>query len=192
MATNERTLYLKVPILGHTNAGKSTLFNFFRTRTKKQFTFKANDFLLLENIQYKNFTFHIQIWDAWGYKELSTFQGDLFQKSSVAIVLYDVSDMTKNSYRDVSNWIHRLWNENGRNKIPFLIIGNKIDLRNAKRPTLSLFDCSDLASKYTRECNLRIPQIEISAYSKENCEQILPLICDIIISTLDFPIQPFN
>ena len=189
MLPNNGTIYLKVPILGNTNVGKTTLFHFFRRQTTKQFSYKNNDFVLLENIHYKNQIFNIQFWDSFGAKNFKQASRDLFLGSSVGIVLYDISDMSKKSYNDVKNWIYRFWNENDGITKPILILGNKLDLRKRNIKTLYLTDCSDIADLLSKESNLKIPQFEISALTRENCNEIMEIIMDLAIQFNQNPIQ---
>lgn len=92
--------------------------------------------------------------------------------------MYDVSDMTRESYEAVRKWTKELWKHNDNKKIPVIMLGNKTDLRWGKIPTLKLTECTGVANDLSQECGLEIPQLEISALAKENCELILDLIMD--------------
>lgn len=189
MFQNNNPIYLKIPIIGNSNVGKSTLFTYFRRQTKKHFTYKANDFILLENVQYDGKIFNIQFWDTMGVKTVDRIQREIFPGSSLAIVVYDVSEMSKKSYRVIPDWVDRLWRENDGQRIPFLIIGNKIDLRKANRPTLSLRECSDLSDRYTGFLGIKIPQLEISALAKENTDQVLGLLLELFLRHAEHEIR---
>lgn len=93
--------------------------------------------------------------------------------------MYDVSDMTKKSYEDVRKWVHELWKQNGDRKIPVVLLGNKIDLRQARLPTLTLQDCRDIPRELSQECGIEIPHIEISALGKENCMKIIDIVMEL-------------
>lgn len=189
MFTENKTIYLKMPILGNSNVGKTTLLHLFKTKNMKRFTYKSNEFIFLENVRHGDYNFNIQIWDTLGLKTYKQIHKEIFQNASIAIVMYDVSDTSKRSYKDIKNWVKRLWAENGKGQIPVLIIGNKIDLRKANRPTLELEECKSIAMELYQESNLVIPIIEISAFSRENCYQLLDHLLDLVV---DFYIRQNN
>lgn len=189
MFTNNKPIYLKIPILGNSNVGKTTLLHLFKTKKVKGFSYKSNEFIFLENVHHGEFTFNIQIWDTMGLKNYKQIRKDIFDKASIAIIMYDVSDVSRKSYKDVKKWAERLWTENGKGKIPVMIIGNKIDLRKANRPTLQLEECKKIAMDLHQESALNIPIIEISAFSRENCYQLLDKLLDLVI---DFYIRQNN
>ena len=154
MQLNPKPVYLKVPILGNRNVGKTSLFYLFRVQTAKHFSYKTNDFILLEKKYDASYTFHIQFWDNFGANSFKKINKDIFQNASVAIAMYDVSDISKKSYEDISKWVDQLWKNNNELKVPIILIGNKIDLRKSKIPTLSLADCTDLKDELSNKCNI--------------------------------------
>ena len=181
MQANNNLIRIKVPILGDSNVGKSTLFHLFRGLTEKRFSYKTNDFILIENVKYQNYMFNIKFCYNFCANNIKKIQKDIFLESNVAIVMYDVSDTSRKSYIDMRNWINELWKNNEENRMPVLIIGNKIDLRRANIPTLELKECTDISQNISKECNINIPQIEISALAHENCEQIINIVLDLAI-----------
>lgn len=181
MTTSNKAIYLKIPILGSSNVGKTTLFNSFRAQTSKRFSYKTNEFIFLENVHHGNYIFNIQIWDAMGINTYKKSKKDIFENASTAIVMYDVSDTTKRSYKDLRNWVERLWVENGNGQIPILIVGNKIDLRKSNIPTLHLDECISIAKELHQVSTLTIPIVEISAITGDNCYQIFDYLLDLVI-----------
>ena len=107
----------------------------------------------------------------------------MYKESTAAIVIYDVSDLTKKSYDDVRNWVNELWKNNDKKKIPIVLLGNKIDLRQAKIPTLKLDECRNITRELSQECGIKIPQIEISALARENVDKIIDTVLDVVIKT---------
>ncbi len=191
MVTSDQTIYIKVPILGNTNVGKTTLFNFFRGQTEKRFSYKNNDFILFEQVSFKNKIFNIQFWDSYGAKNHKKLPSDIFEGAGLAIVMYDVADLSKKSYNSIISWVERLWKENELKKVPVLLIGNKIDLRDARIQTLSLNECRDVGVKLANEYSLKVPQIEISALTKVNCERILAILLDLYLENNNKRISEF-
>ncbi|MCK4444397.1 MAG: GTP-binding protein, partial [Thermoplasmata archaeon] len=103
----------------------------------------------------------LMVWDVLGQKGYSAVQASSFRGSQGAIVVYDVTrSETLQALADY--WIPRLYEAVG--KIPIIIVGNKVDLVEKKKPHEE--EAKDFCSEYGSEYYLS------SAKSGENVEKI--------------------
>ena len=68
-----------------------------------------------------------QIWDLAGQPKFRNIRKMYYGGAKAAFVVCDVSN--QESIKNSINWINELWKNNGLGPIPFVILGNKIDLR---------------------------------------------------------------
>ncbi|UCG00814.1 MAG: GTP-binding protein [Candidatus Heimdallarchaeota archaeon] len=68
-----------------------------------------------------------QIWDLAGQPVFETIRKMYYHGARGAFIVCDVSN--PESVMNIHNWIDELWRNNGHGPIPFVILGNKIDLR---------------------------------------------------------------
>lgn len=69
----------------------------------------------------------LQIWDLAGQQHYSKIRSNYYIGTHGAFIVYDVS--RRSSFDNISNWIEEL-QKNVNQKVPIVIIANKIDLRN--------------------------------------------------------------
>ena len=69
----------------------------------------------------------LQIWDLAGQPVFETIRKMYYRGARGAFIVCDVSN--PNSVMNIHNWMDELWKHNGEGPIPFIILGNKIDLR---------------------------------------------------------------
>ena len=125
----ENTIHLKLVLLGDGKVGKTSLrkkylgLGFpteYLETLGADFSIKTTDFHDL-NLRY-------QIWDIAGQPRFNQIRKSFFMGAMAALVLYDVSE--RRSLTSLANWIDELFSSNGKGtRIPVVIIGNKIDLR---------------------------------------------------------------
>lgn len=72
----------------------------------------------------------LQLWDTAGQERFRTLTDTYFKGASGIIIVYAVDD--RRSFDDITNWMIQL-EQNGANKLPKLIIGNKCDLRDERK-----------------------------------------------------------
>jgi small GTP-binding protein len=70
---------------------------------------------------------NFQIWDLAGQSVFETIRKMYYQGARGAFIVCDVSN--PKSVMNIYNWMDELWRYNGQGPIPFVILGNKIDLR---------------------------------------------------------------
>lgn len=172
---------VKVPILGNHFVGKSSLFKKLNDSEQNNRYFEGNLFAMLKARTYFNLSFRFQLWDPQGISSYDSLGKWSCDNASIAIVMYDVSDITKDSYNEVINWSHQVWKSCERGAIPILILGNKIDVRKDNIPTLTLNECSETKKILSEESGYQIKQIEISVQTDLDIENIFSLLAEAYI-----------
>ncbi|HKZ40444.1 MAG TPA: Rab family GTPase, partial [Candidatus Hodarchaeales archaeon] len=123
-----KTFNLKLTILGEPAVGKTSLRKRYLGQgfsTEYLATLGA-DFAIHSSIT-SGVEIRFQIWDIAGQMKFNTITKSFFIGSQASMVVFDV---TNRSIDSVLGWIRELWTFNGKGKIPVVVIGNKIDLRN--------------------------------------------------------------
>ena len=126
-------IVFKVLLLGNSYSGKTTLFDRLNNKNFSS-TLESFQMSMLTNIISNNYLFKFHLWDINGYPTIHQIRSFFYIGARSAIVLYDVSDTSGQSYNDVKKWIYELWQKNTLGPVPVLIVGNKIELR-ANIPT---------------------------------------------------------
>ncbi|KAK8890440.1 hypothetical protein M9Y10_035216 [Tritrichomonas musculus] len=114
----------------------------------------------------------IRLWDTAGQEKYQSLASVFFQDSQAAIIVYDVS--LKTSFQNVHKW-HELYLDNvqtSNNK--FLIVANKIDLRE-ENTTDSQQNSKYISTEKGKECAyaLNADFLEVSAKTGENINLIV-------------------
>ncbi len=84
-----------------------------------------------------------------------------YTRSKVAIIVFDVS--RPDTFNSISEWLKEFWTCSGGIN-PFIIVGNKIDLRDTL-PCLETKHGEEYAKKLSTELGFPVPYVEISAIS---------------------------
>ena len=111
-----------------------------------------------------------QIWDLAGQSSYHSFRSMYYNGAKAALVVCDVSN--QKSVTNIVNWVNELWKNNGKGPIPFMILGNKIDLRETEVKCVKdqeLQKIADGISAMTRtNFQFQIPYLPTSAKTGEN------------------------
>ncbi len=128
--SSEVYLRLKITLMGDMGVGKTSL----RRR------YLSDDFLegymgtigvetASKDIEIQGKKINIQIWDLAGHHQFSSVRSIFYQGSLGVVLVYDV--MNRESYDNSMYWVEEMLNSTKGDPIPLMIIGNKIDLREA-------------------------------------------------------------
>jgi small GTP-binding protein len=116
----------KLVFLGDQSVGKTSIINRFIYGT-----FEAKDHPTVgidftsKTLQFDNKTIRLQLWDTAGQERFRSLIPSYIRDSSVAIIVYDVTN--RNSFTNLRRWIDDVRNERG-NEVLLVIVGNKTDL----------------------------------------------------------------
>lgn len=76
-----------------------------------------------------------QMWDLAGQPRFKMVQKSYYLGSLGALLIFDITK--RETFQSLQNWIHEIWNNNGRGLIPIVLLGNKVDLRDQYPESIS-------------------------------------------------------
>ncbi len=118
-----------------------------------------------------------QIWDLAGQQRFDAVREVYYKGCVGALLVYDVT--RPDSYFNTPKWINELWTNNGRGRIPLVVVANKIDMRELSDDTVSPEQGRVFTERLTKltkpegfECNY----IETSAKTGINIDSAFSLL----------------
>jgi small GTP-binding protein len=173
-------MVLKIVLLGDGTVGKTTI----RLRYLG-YGFQANylqtigaDFAL-KDITINEKIIKAQIWDLAGQVSFDKIRLNYLLGCHSAFIVYDVAN--PDSYHSVLTWFDEL-SQGLPDKLPIVIIGNKIDLREENKFTLSELEGQKMAERLQRRNgSMPVFYIETSAKTGENIKKAFDLLTDELI-----------
>ncbi|MHA2245458.1 MAG: GTP-binding protein [Candidatus Hodarchaeales archaeon] len=89
-----------------------------------------------------------QIWDLAGQERFDGVREVYYRGALGALLVFDIT--RPDSYFNIPKWIKEIWKNNGRSKVPIIIVGNKIDMRDPENETISSKQGSLMAEKLNK------------------------------------------
>ena len=180
-------LLVKVVLLGNAAVRKTSLRRRWMGEgfTSQYIQTIGADFSIKEikiKINKKSKTYKYQVWDLAGQIQFHAVRKSYYHGALGAIIMYDITNTE--SFQSVPVWINELWNNNKLGVTPFILVANKIDLRNEVPQTLTLEQGKIYAkqlSELTLPHGFEIPFIETSAKTGENVDRAFQLLGETII-----------
>jgi small GTP-binding protein len=103
-----------------------------------------------------------------------------YQGAVGALLVFDVT--RRDTYNNVPAWARELWRHR-RNKIPLVVIGNKIDLRESAPLALTPKEGYQMAARLRQQVErLGIPYLETSAKTGEKVDRAFELLGEQILA----------
>ncbi|EGC39128.1 Rab GTPase [Dictyostelium purpureum] len=124
----------KLVFLGDQSVGKTSIITRFMYDTF-DITYQATigiDFLS-KTMYLEDRTVRLQLWDTAGQERFRSLIPSYIRDSSVAIVVYDITN--KNSFLNTIKWIEDVRNERGNNVV-IMLVGNKTDLADKRQVSI--------------------------------------------------------
>ncbi|KDE07987.1 hypothetical protein MVLG_01692 [Microbotryum lychnidis-dioicae p1A1 Lamole] len=152
----------KLVFLGEQSVGKTSLITRFMYDTFDN-TYQATigiDFLS-KTMYLEDRTVRLQLWDTAGQERFRSLIPSYIRDSSVAVVVYDITNRT--SFTNTNNWVDDVRTERG-NDVIIVLVGNKTDLNDKRQVT------TEEAEIKSKELNVMF--IETSAKAGHNVKPL--------------------
>jgi len=167
MSAHKKKVLLKVIILGDSNVGKTSLMNqYVHKRFSSQYKATIGADFLTKEVVVDDKVVTLQIWDTAGQERFQSLGVAFYRGADSCVLVYDVTD--SKSFDNLESWMEEfLVHAAPRNQesFPFVVLGNKADLANAKRQVPQAKAKAWCATKGN------IPFFETSAKDALNVEQ---------------------
>ncbi|KMZ69240.1 Ras-related protein RABH1d [Zostera marina] len=124
----------KLVFLGDVSVGKTSIITRFMY-DKFDTTYQATigiDFLS-KTMYLEDKTVRLQLWDTAGQEKFRSLIPSYIRDSSVAIIVYDISD--RKTFLNTTKWINEVRTERGGDVI-IVLVGNKTDLVNLRQVSI--------------------------------------------------------
>jgi len=130
MNEEQKKYIFKVILLGDSQVGKTSLFNYL-SGIKYSPNYIAT--IGIDNViksyditkDEKNYKVELKIYDTSGQERYKSISNSYYKKVNAAIFMYDVTNKT--SFKNINNWILELKNKSYSKNMICAILGNKID-----------------------------------------------------------------
>ncbi|MFW9930504.1 MAG: Rab family GTPase [Candidatus Thorarchaeota archaeon] len=164
---------LKLLLLGDGYVGKTSLRKrFMGHQFQTQYLETLGADFAIKKGNYKNTLFRYQIWDLAGQPRFDSLRRGFFTGAQAALIVFDITNAP--SADNVKKWTDEFWKFNGRGKLPIVIIGNKIDLRESAEFSLEENVGMKIISEI--ESPFNIEYLETSAKTGENVNEAFEII----------------
>ncbi|KFK30558.1 hypothetical protein AALP_AA7G277600 [Arabis alpina] len=136
MASVSPLAKFKLVFLGDQSVGKTSIitrFMYDKFDTTYQPTIGID--FLSKTMYLEDRTVRLQLWDTAGQERFRSLIPSYIRDSSVAIVVYDVSN--RQTFLNTSKWIDDVHRERGSNDVIIVLVGNKTDLVDKRQVSIS-------------------------------------------------------
>jgi len=131
---SQRVFAYKMVLFGNVAVGKTSLVErFINQRFEENYVSTLGYNVYEKRLAFLNFTVSLMIYDIAGQEQFRDLRKKYTQGANTAFIVYDLTDQT--SFTSVMMWKNELHEIAG--DIPFIIIGNKVDLQADRRVPLN-------------------------------------------------------
>jgi len=166
----------KVIVLGDGAVGKTSIVHRYVTeKFQKRYNATIGVDILNKTLkitkEITDYEVNLNLWDIGGQEHFKLVRGKFYKQAIAALLIFDVTN--KRSFENLNSWVEEALN-NVEQQIPFILVGNKIDLAENR-----VISSEDLLKK-AKELNISL-LIETSAVTGEGIEQAFNFVAHTII-----------
>lgn len=149
MKESQELIVLKTVLIGDGGVGKTAIRERYLGKGfKAQYVLTIGaDFATKDDV-INSTPVRYQIWDLAGQKRFDGVRGVFYKGALGALLVYDVT--RPDSYHNIPKWVKELWKNNGLGKVPIVVVGNKIDLRQSYDKAINIEEGKSLTEKLTK------------------------------------------
>ena len=127
---------LKIVLIGDGGVGKTAIRERYLGKGfKAQYLLTIGADFAMRDAVIRGDSIRYQIWDLAGQQRFDAVREVYYKGSVGALLVYDVT--RPDSYFNTPKWINELWTNNGRGRVPIVVVANKIDMRELSDDTVS-------------------------------------------------------
>ncbi|MHA2243608.1 MAG: Rab family GTPase [Candidatus Hodarchaeales archaeon] len=127
---------LKIVLIGDGGVGKTAIRERYLGRGfKAQYLLTIGADFAMRDDSINGEPIRYQIWDLAGQQRFDAVREVYYKGCVGALLVYDVT--RPDSYFNTPKWINELWTNNGRGRVPIIVVANKIDMRELSDDTIS-------------------------------------------------------
>jgi small GTP-binding protein len=120
---------------------------------------------------------NFQIWDLSGQPSFDGVRMAYYSGAAGGVIVFDIT--RAETFNNTARWTNHLWRYNGKSKIPLIILGNKIDLRDNFPDSVHPRQGQLLAEELTKissKANFQVQYLETSALTRYNVDEAFTLL----------------
>ncbi|MCE7745203.1 MAG: GTP-binding protein [Candidatus Heimdallarchaeota archaeon] len=163
-------LIFKIVIIGDPAVGKTSIRrNYLGETTVKEYIYTIGADFCTKRIKVsKNLSVQYQIFDLAGQQKFDKVRASFYSGVQAAILVYDITD--NNTLRNIPKWIRETKKNNDGTLETFVLVGNKIDLKDQKKSNDVLLH--KIQQELSKEMGHSILHITTSALTGENIDSL--------------------
>ena len=163
-------LIFKIVIIGDPAVGKTSIRRkYMGETTLKEYIYTIGaDFCTKKLKISKNLSVQYQIFDLAGQQKFDKVRASFYSGVQAAILVYDITD--NNTLRNIPKWIRETKKNNDGTLETFVLVGNKIDLKDQKKSNDVLLH--KIQQELSKEMGHSILHITTSALTGENIDSL--------------------
>ena len=174
METKQKDI-IKLGTLGESKVGKTNLSNVFignKFDDEELSTIGVGNLLKKIDIKYeeKSKSISLKIWDTAGQERFKAVATQYIKLCDGILVVYAIND--RKSFEKINDWLKDVEEKKNNNKVPLVLIGNKIDLENER--VVSKEEGEKFAYKYN------IKFFESSVKNKTNVKEAFNYLIEMV------------
>ncbi|MBD3230382.1 MAG: GTP-binding protein [Candidatus Lokiarchaeota archaeon] len=130
MESNKNVVRYKMVIFGNVKVGKTSLLErYVNDRFQDSYISTLGYNVYEKRISYKDSEISLMIYDIGGQEKFREVRKKYAEGANTAFIVYDITNLE--SFENIVNWRNDLEQFSG--DIPFVLIGNKVDLENSRK-----------------------------------------------------------